>query len=410
MKFEHTVLDHGLQVVAEVNPQAYSASFGILVNAGSRDETQANSGVSHFLEHMAFKGTASRTAEDVNRQLDEMGSHSNARTGEERTIYHGTVLPEFQTPIIELLCDLMRPSLRDEDFDVEKKVILEEIMMYDDQPPFGGHERIMAAFYGEHPLSKSVLGTTETVAALTPAAMRDYFLARYSADNILVAAAGNVDFAMLVNTLEEQTQNWAVSGSKRTVDPASPHSGFERLHRPQSSQEYILQLSESPSANAPERYAARLLGSIMGDDSGSRLFWDLVDPGLLEYAGVATYEYEGSGLAMTLLCCEGGTGMENLARLETAQKKLSEEGVTEDELERAKRKVISGLVLQSERPESRMFSVGSGWLIHGDYKSTRDQMRFYESVSMKDLNQVLTQYPYGSNFTIMVTPETSLPS
>ena len=103
MKFEHTVLDHGLQVVAEVNPQAYSASFGIFVNAGSRDETQANSGVSHFLEHMAFKGTASRTAEDVNRQLDEMGSHSNARTGEERTIYHGTVLPEFQTPIIELL-------------------------------------------------------------------------------------------------------------------------------------------------------------------------------------------------------------------------------------------------------------------------------------------------------------------
>ncbi|MEC8306106.1 MAG: insulinase family protein, partial [Planctomycetota bacterium] len=205
------------------------------------------------------------------------------------------------------------------------------------------------------------------VAALTPEAMRDYFLARYSADNILVSAAGNVDFAMLVNTLEEQTQNWAVSGSKRTVLPASPHSGFERLHRPQSSQEYILQLSESPSANDPERYAARLLGSIMGDDSGSRLFWDLVDPGLLEYAGVATYEYEGSGLAMTLLCCEGGTGMENLARLETAQKKLSEEGVTEDELERAKRKVISGLVLQSERPESRMFSVGSGWLIHGDY-------------------------------------------
>ena len=168
MKFEHMVLDHGLQVVAEVNPQAYSASFGIFVNAGSRDETEANSGVSHFLEHMAFKGTASRTAEDVNRQLDEMGSHSNARTGEERTIYHATVLPEFQTPIIELLCDLMRPSLRDEDFDVEKKVILEEIMMYDDQPPFGGHERIMAAFYGEHPLSKSVLGTTETVAALTP--------------------------------------------------------------------------------------------------------------------------------------------------------------------------------------------------------------------------------------------------
>jgi len=128
MKFKHKTLSNGLQIVAEVNPQAYSAAFGFFVNAGSRDETAKNSGVSHFLEHMAFKGTPTRSAEDVNRQLDEMGSHSNARTGEERTIYHAAVLPEFQTPIVELLCDLMRPSLRDDDFDVEKKVIIEEIL------------------------------------------------------------------------------------------------------------------------------------------------------------------------------------------------------------------------------------------------------------------------------------------
>jgi predicted Zn-dependent peptidase len=182
MKFKHQMLSNGLQVVAEVNPQAYSAAFGFFVNAGSRDETETNSGVSHFLEHMAFKGTPTRSAEDVNRQLDEMGSHSNARTGEERTIYHAAVLPEFQTPILELLCDLMRPSLRDDDFDVEKKVIVEEILMYDDQPPFGGHERIMAAYFGDHPLSRSILGTVDTVQALTPQAMREYFESRYSPD------------------------------------------------------------------------------------------------------------------------------------------------------------------------------------------------------------------------------------
>ena len=409
MKFKHKTLSNGLQIVAEVNPQAYSAAFGFFVNAGSRDETAANSGVSHFLEHMAFKGTPTRSAEDVNRQLDEMGSHSNARTGEERTIYHAAVLPEFQTPIVELLCDLMRPSLRDDDFDVEKKVIIEEIRMYDDQPPFGGHERIMAAYFNDHPLSRSILGTVDTVQALTPQSMREYFDSRYSPDNMLVSAAGNVDFDLLVATLEQQTKDWQPSHVSRVCAPASPQSGFERLHRPQSSQEYVLQLAASPAANDPERYAARLLGAIMGDDSGSRLFWELVDPGLLEYAGMATYEYEGIGLMLTVLCCEAETGMQNLERLQAAQEILVSAGVTEDELERAKRKLISGLVLQSERPENRMFSIGNAWLVHGEYKTTRDLIHSYESVQLSDIHHTLTNYPYTTHYTVLVSPHEVTP-
>ncbi len=409
MKFKHQMLSNGLQVVAEVNPQAYSAAFGFFVNAGSRDETETNSGVSHFLEHMAFKGTPTRSAEDVNRQLDEMGSHSNARTGEERTIYHAAVLPEFQTPILELLCDLMRPSLRDDDFDVEKKVIVEEILMYDDQPPFGGHERIMAAYFGDHPLSRSILGTVDTVQALTPQAMREYFESRYSPDNMLVAAAGNVDFEALVATLEQQTQAWLPSHVSRLVSPASPRSGFERLHRPQSAQEYVLQLAASPAANDPDRYAARLLGAIMGDDSGSRLYWELVDPGLLEYAGMATYEYEGTGLMLTVLCCEAETGLQNLERLQSAQQKLAAEGITAKELERAKRKLISGLVLQSERPENRMFSIGNAWLVHGEYKTTLDLINSYDSVQFDDISRILTQYPYTTHYTVLVSPQEDTP-
>src|SRR5687768_3264363 len=156
MEFRSHTLPNGLEIIAECNPKAYSLGMAFFVKTGARDETDEISGVSHFLEHMVFKGTAKRSAADVNRELDEMGSFSNAQTGEEKTIYHATVLPEFQDRTVELLSDILRPALREEDFETEKKVIIEEICMYLDQPPFGGHEKCMAAHFGKHPLGRSV--------------------------------------------------------------------------------------------------------------------------------------------------------------------------------------------------------------------------------------------------------------
>ena len=146
MQFRHHTLDNGLEIVAEVSPNAYSASYAFFVRTGARDETDQISGVSHFLEHMVFKGSAKRSAADVNRELDDLSSSSNAFTSEEQTVYYATTLPEDQGRIVELLADMMRPVLRQEDFDTEKKVILEEIAKYDDQPPYGAHEKCMAAF------------------------------------------------------------------------------------------------------------------------------------------------------------------------------------------------------------------------------------------------------------------------
>ncbi|MCA9211791.1 MAG: insulinase family protein, partial [Planctomycetales bacterium] len=137
MTFREQRLDNGLEIIAECNDNAYSTAIGFFVNAGSRDENAENSGVSHFLEHMTFKGTPKRSAADVNRELDEIGSHSNAYTSEEHTVYYATVLPEYQSNAVDLLADIMRPSLRQEDFDTEKKVIIEEILRSEDQPPYG---------------------------------------------------------------------------------------------------------------------------------------------------------------------------------------------------------------------------------------------------------------------------------
>ena len=175
MIFKNAILDNGLEIIAEINDAALSTALGFFVRTGGRDETDNISGVSHFLEHMVFKGTDRRTAVDVNRELDDLGGKSNAGTSEETTAFYAKVLPELQERAIDLFSDILRPSLRKEDFDMEKQVILEEIKMYEDQPPFLIDERSRELFWPGHPLSRSVLGTRESVGSLTPELMRDYF-------------------------------------------------------------------------------------------------------------------------------------------------------------------------------------------------------------------------------------------
>src|SRR5438128_5914184 len=194
MPFQQHTLDNGLEIVAETSPDAYSSAYAFFVRTGARDETAEISGVSHFLEHMVFKGSANRTATEVNRDLDDLSASSNAYTSEEQTVYYATTLPEDQESIVELLADMMRPALRPDDFDTEKQVILEEIAKYDDQPPYGAHEKCMAAFFGDHPLGNSVLGSSKSVGGLARDQMLAYFEQRYSPRNMTLVAAGTVGF------------------------------------------------------------------------------------------------------------------------------------------------------------------------------------------------------------------------
>ena len=185
MEFLKHTLPNGLEIVAECNGEAHSTALGFFVKTGARDETDAVAGVSHFLEHMAFKGTSTRSADDVNREFDEMGAHHNAFTNEENTVYYAAVLPEYLDPAVELLGDILRPALREDDFTTEKQVILEEIEMYEDQPPFGADEKARAIYFGSHSLGRSVLGTAQSIRDLPVEAMCEYFLRRYSPTNIV---------------------------------------------------------------------------------------------------------------------------------------------------------------------------------------------------------------------------------
>src|SRR5919197_5601683 len=203
MAFHQTKLDNGLQVIGETSPSARSVALGFFVRTGARDETPDVSGVTHFLEHMVFKGTPRRSALDVNRDFDRIGARYNAFTSEENTVFYAAILPEYIPSAVDILADILRPSLRVEDFDVEKNVIIEEIGMYEDQPMWSAYDAAKRAYFADHPLGNTILGTVESIRALTRDQMYDYFQRRYVAPNITVTAAGNFDWDRLVALVEE---------------------------------------------------------------------------------------------------------------------------------------------------------------------------------------------------------------
>ncbi|HEX3724604.1 MAG TPA: pitrilysin family protein [Pirellulales bacterium] len=408
MEFRKHVLDNGLAIVAECNDEAHSTALGYFVQTGARDESADVAGVSHFLEHMMFKGTPRRTASDVNREFDEMGAHYNAFTSEENTVYYAAVLPEYQTAAVELLGDIIRPSLREEDFDTEKQVIIEEIRMYEDQPPFGADDKCKAAHFGEHPLGNSVLGTIQSITDLRVDAMRSYFENRYSPGNIALVAAGRIDFDKLVATATEICGGWRPMDTARDVSRAKGRPGFQCLEKSTATLEYVLQLADGPGATDPDRYAAKVLATILGDDSGSRLYWALVDSGLADQASLGHHDYQGTGLFMTYLSCEPELAQSNLAQIAEIYATATRDGVTAAELAQAKSKINSRVVLGSERPRGRLFTVGGNWMHRGEYRTVQQDLRAIDAITLEGMADILARYPLSISTTLAVGPLANL--
>ena len=413
MEFRSQTLENGLEIVAECNESAYSTALGFFVKAGSRDETDATAGVSHFLEHMAFKGTPTRSADDVNREFDEMGASNNASTGEEYTIYHAAVLPEYQTPTVLLLADILRPSLRVEDFEMEKQVIVEEIHMYEDQPPYGADEKARELFFGPHPLGRSVLGTVDSIEGLSADAMRDYFNRRYSPENIVLVGTGKIDFAALVDTADRACGAWrphsTAASLGRENNPCSGNRIFQVDRKEASTQEYVIGLSAGPAVADDDRFAAKLLATVIGDDSGSRFYWDMIDPGHAEQASLCHCEFEGAGLMMTYMSCDPAAAAGNLRRIRDIFARIECDGVIPAELEQAKNKVRSRVVIASERPRGRLFPVGSDWLGRREYNSMQKDLDDVAAITLDDLAAVVKKYPLTQGTTLCVGPLPEIP-
>ena len=409
IEFKHHTLSNGLEFVAECNPDAVSTGLAFFVRTGARDESAELSGVSHFLEHMCFKGTPTRSAEDVNRELDEMGSQSNAFTSQEQTVYFCSVLPEHQLAALNLLSDIMRPTLRQSDFDTEKQVILEEIAKYDDQPPYGGHDAALLKHFNSHPLGNSVLGTTESVSALTQPQMLEYFHRQYSANNLILAMAGNIDFDRIIEQLEAECSDWINHDVRRDTNRYSttPNTAdITNIQKDSAHQQYIIQIADGPSATDMDRSAGQLMSTIFGDDNNSRLFWDLIDTGKAEYAVLESQEYQGSGIFLGYLCCPPENQQTLLQRYYQLTADLHENGVTQQELDTAQAKVCSHIVLRSERPANRMFNIGSNWIQRGIYETTRAATDRIEAVTRHDIQKVLDKYPLSPATTVATGPKT----
>ncbi len=404
MAFHEAQLDNGLAVIAELSPTAQSVAAGVFVRIGSRDETEQVSGVSHFLEHMAFKGNDRFTADDVNRIFDEIGANYNASTSEEVTQFYAAILPEYLPTAIEMLSTLLYPSLREDDFDMEKKVILEEIGMYDDQPTFTAYEQAMQAHFPTHPLGRKILGTNDSVSALTSDAMRSYHANHYRTGNMVLAVAGRAEWDDVLGLAESHCGAFPAGKSDR--DTSDPGSGGQTLvvTRPSAMQQHVMRLAPAPPADHALRYAADLLGVIIGDQSGSRLYWELVDPGHAESADLAYNDYDGTGTWLTYLGCPPDAVSDNLARIASVYEAVNAEGVTAEELEQAQNRIASSIVLRSERPMGRLGSLGSNWIYLDQYRSVQDDLDTVRSITVDDIAALLAEYPLAAVSTSAVGP------
>ncbi len=409
MKFEQETLDNGLKVIAELNPNVHSVAFGFFVRTGSRDESAEVSGVSHFLEHMVFKGTEKYSAEDVNRIFDEIGANYNASTSEEVTLFYAAVLPEYLPVAFEMFSSILYPSLRDDDFNMEKQVILEEIGMYEDMPSFTAYEKLMQTHFAGHPLSQSILGSVESISALTAKQMRDYHQSHYLAGNITLAVAGNVTWASVAELAKKHCSHWPAGVTKRDTSEAKPSGGVLILPRPGSMQEHVAQMSPAPASASPLRFAADVLTTIVGDDANSRLHWELIEPGRAEAAELSYNDYDGSSGYMTFLTCRPEEVKENLDTISNIYEQVNKNGVTAEELEQTKNKIASRIVLRSERPMGRLSTLGSNWVYRKEYRSVEDDLETLKRLTLEDIRDLLDQYPLGQLSTVAIGPLESLP-
>ncbi len=331
---------------------------------------------------------------NVNRDFDKIGASYNAFTSEENTVFYAAILPEYLPQAVDILADILRPSLRGEDFEMEKKVIIEEIGMYDDQPMWCAYDHAKKAFFADHPLGNSVLGTAASVGGMMREQMQAYYDRRYVAPNITLSVAGNFAWADVIALAERQCGDWPRGEAPRRHSARPIHAEPASDAARKVAQEHVLVISPGPGANEPLRYAADTLAMIVGDDSGSRYHWELVDPGLVESADMSFHDYEGAGAYFTSFSCEPDNTPDNLAIVRKILRQVQADGITPAELHQAKSKILSRVVRGSERPMGRMQALGMSWTYLHTYRSVDDELQAYEAVAMQDIRTVLDRFPF----------------
>ncbi len=404
MEFKKHTLDNGLAIIGEVNKEAQSAAVGFFVKTGSRDESEEINGVSHFLEHMLFKGTERLSALAVNEAFDRTGARFNAFTGEESTVYWAAVLPEYLSEATKLWTELLRPALRKEDFDIEKNVIKEEIAMYLDLPHYDVMERCKSLYFQGHPCGMSVLGTNESIMSLTIEQMRDYFSRRYAPNNMVLVCAGNFEWEQLCSLGQAGCSQWQRQESGRCLEFHNGRKEKKREEKANLVREHICLFSPSVSTQDERRFGAMLLSMVIGDDVGSRFYWELVDKALAETATMQLWAMDGTGVFCSYIRCSP----ENAGKINDLIRKIFEEiaakGITKEELQKAKNKVLSLLTIRNELPMGRLIDLGRNWLYLKKYLTVEEEISSIKAVTLKDIEELIQELKPGDFTQLSIGP------
>ena len=392
--FTHT-MPNGLQVVAQQMPDLESVSLCFEVGTGARDEHDgALFGVSHFLEHMVFKGTQHRDAERITLDFNTMGAEFNAFTSVEETVYYARVLGEYLPRAVDLLSDMMRPRLDAHDFDLERNVILEEIARSEDVPTSQAYRKMLATFFAGHSLGHEVLGTRESIRDLKVEQMREYWGRRYGSNNIIFSIAGNFEWQHVLDLLAEKCGDWQPGEVRRQAERYDPARGAATVYvKPQQKQQILLLASPSVSMQDDDFYAAELMATVLGDGTGSRLFWNIFQKGLAETAVASLSPFDNTGMMMTFVNTTPDHAPAVLELVKAELHSMQEEGVQEDELRRAKDKIVASVVLDGESAYSRMRDLVYTWVREHRLRTIQDEMDEIEGVTVADIRRVLDRYP-----------------
>ncbi len=401
LKFDEITLDNGLKIIAEHNPNLETIAFGYFVNTGSRDERSEISGVSHFLEHMMFKGTQKRSPEDINREFDEIGANYNAYTNKEHTVYYGAALREKSSELIDILTDMMRPALRENDFDLEKNVILEEIAMYEDRPDFKVFDIGMEHFYNGHSLGNSVLGSSQSIKDLKIGQMRDYFEKRYASDNLYCVVAGNYDWDEIIEQITKASSSWAIQNSLRSYPKLNFNNENKIIKDKKLNRSHVALFSEGVAAQDDKRYAAAILASLLGGGSG-RLYWALTDKGLVDSASLGHDISDQTGAFVGYISADPKE-LDNVLDIYFDVLAKTDD-ITNDEWARAQRKIASSTMLRSETAFSRLMSLGRNYLYNRNYKTINSTVDKILNTNLLEAKEILEKKPFENMSTIILSP------
>jgi predicted Zn-dependent peptidase len=386
-----SVLPSGLRVITEQVPGVRSASVGLWVQIGSRDERPEVAGAAHYLEHLLFKGTGRRTAAEIAEEIDAVGGELNAFTAKEHTCYYAHVLDEDLPLAVDLVCDVVFDAVCGErDFEVERGVVLEEIAMRDDDPEDLLHDAFTEALLGDHPLGRPVLGTEESIGGMSRDALFGFYKRRYTLPKMVLAAAGNVEH----NQVMRFARKALGERLSRQGSPVAPRTGRARiasarklvLHNDDTEQAHLMLGVRALDRHDERRFTLSVLNAALGGGMSSRLFQEVRERRGLAYQVYSSVgSYADTGSLSVYAGCQPDRLGDVAGVVRSVLSQVAEDGMTDAEVARGKGQLRGGLVLGLEDTSSRMSRIGKGELNYGDYLTVEQTLAKIDEVTTEDV-------------------------